>query len=368
MEMVRRVVLVVGVGAALWLAIVPVPARVVLSAQDFAADQARRPAWSGDRKLPLDDFVRERTKDRMTRVTGDAWARVAEAATALERGTAIPPDAPGPVGTRHGGSGFYVAPNAPFLGDVGSRLGERTPLLYLRLDDDAATPWLTALWLAGSEGGDVEPSSIFHPHRYLWPWVLLATLALYVFLPRPRREANTLRSHPRAAVVMPDVLGTLLFGAFFGLSLFLASDMSSTGHPLAADWIVPTLILWAFSLSGIAILWIAAHYAALRFRLLPDRVERVSLTGTSSCPYASIVSAVPGTREPPKALGCLGLLVGLVNWRALGPTLLAAGRSTDVLDVQCADGTSWRISLSALEDPERLVEALQAKGPGTPSD
>ena len=365
MEIVRRVVVVVGVALALWFALVPCAARIELRAQDFAADQARRPAWSGDREKPLAEFVRERTRDRIVDVSGPQWVELAERAELLGRGK-LPAHAPD-VGERFGAKALYVAPDAAFLGALGTRLDEDNSFLYLRIESATGPRWLGAAWRPGSEGREVEPSTIYYPKRHLWPWILIATLAVYVLVPRPRRRPDTLRSNPRAAVVMPDVVGTLIFASFFGLSLVLAAQMATSGQPLAGDWIVPTLVVWALSLFGVAILAIATHYATLRIRLLPDRVERVSLAGTTSCPYTSILSAEPYAKPPPKALGCMGLLVGLFQWRAVGPTLLAIGRSTSVLEVRCESGTAWRISLSALEEPERLVEALERHGPAASS-
>jgi len=361
MEIVRRIVLVVGIGAALWLALVPARERVVIGPQDFEADQARRPAWSGDRKLPIEEFIRKRTEGRTVHVSGDDWSKVADAVDALARGEGVPGASPGPIGERFGSRAFYVAPGTPFLGEVGRRLGEAQPFLYVRLEDEGAPRWLTAMWLSGSESGGIEPASVFKPHRHLWPWILLATFAFYVLLPRPKRRPDTLRSDPRSSVVVPDAIGAAVFAAFFGLSLLIASDMAATGQPLDAGWRVPTLILWGFSFFGLSILAVAAHYATLRFRLLPDRVERISLRGTTACPYGAIRSVEVATKQPPKALGCLGAVVGLFDWRALGPTMLAASRGSTVLEVRCEGGTTWRISLDALEEADRLVEALRAK-------
>lgn len=60
-------------------------------------------------------------------------------------------------------------------------------------------------------------------------------------------------------------------------------------------------------------------------------------------------------RNPPKALVWLGWLVSLLNWRAIGPTLLVATRSDPVLELVARDGRRARITLTALPDAERLL-------------
>ena len=220
------------------------------------ADQARRPAWSGDREIPPEAFVRRRTEGRTVDASGPAWTAVADAVDALSAGSPAAGEGPGPVGVRHGATAYYVAPRAPVgLGDVGTRLGKETPLLYVRHrgcrgDPGGSPPWGGG---RGSEGGEVEPASIFHPRRRTWPWVLLAAVALYLLLPRPKRGARHVALAPeRPPSRCRTSSARCRFAVFFGLSLVgIASQMATTaatpgGRLADAD----ADRLWAMSLFG----------------------------------------------------------------------------------------------------------------------
>ena len=360
MEILRRLVFLSCLVAALWVWLVPLPERVSLSVHDFAEAQRRRPGWDDDRGLPLEEFIQRKTEDRLEHVSGERWAALADALSRIDRGESLPAGVPGQGGTRHRSNSLFLAPTELPPSGRPVLVSERHPFVYLRLDD-SSRPWLTATHIQGDDAAGISPAAIFHPHRHLAPWLFFGGLLAYLLLPRPGRQADTIRCRPAAAVILPDLVGLILFGGIFGLSLLLASQMGSTGSPLDGDWLVPTLVLWAFSLFGLVIFAIAAWYGALRFRLREDRVQRITLFGSSERRYDEIVAAEPAVKRPPKFLRVLGPLVGLLNWRAYGPVLLATSRNEHILDVCFRDGQKWRVSLDAIEEPERLIQALSPR-------
>ncbi len=144
----------------------------------------------------------------------------------------------------------------------------------------------------------------------------------------------------------------------------IVSGMSTTGGLLDAEggWLWLTLILWAFCVFGLAIFFVAARYTARQVRLLPDRLQWVTLAGCRDLPFADIVSVDLGAVRTPRAVTRLGCLVSLFNWRAAGPTLLAASRSDSVLRLTARDGRSFALVLTALHGLGRLLAALRHAG------
>ena len=341
----------------LWFWLVPEPTRISLQAHDFAAHQRGRPGWDDDRSLTLAEFIRRKTDGLVVDVGGTAWQELTRALEEIARGADKPAGIPGEVGTRHGGRSLYLRPSEGPLDEASPLVSDRRPLVYLRVAGDTPA-WLTATYRPGGDSAAVEPSSIFHPRRHLALWTLLVALLVYLLLPRPERRADTIRCRPAAAVVLPDLVGVILLGGLFGISLLLAGQMASTGSPLASDWLVPSLIIWLLAAFGLAVFSVACWYAALRFRLGEEQVRRITLFGDEERRYDEIVSADVAAARAPQALGWAGALAGLFQWRGLGPVLLASSRTDQVFEVRFRDGGRWRVSLSAIEEPQRLVQAL----------
>jgi hypothetical protein len=87
-----------------------------------------------------------------------------------------------------------------------------------------------------------------------------------------------------------------------------------------------------------------------------------SLWSVEQSTYSDVERVHLGTREPPKMLVRVGLLVGLLNWRALGPALLAASRSDGVVEFVLRDGRRLCFGVTGMRHLDSLISRLKQAG------
>lgn len=85
MELLRRVLLVVSLLLAIWWALTPEPGLVAITTVDFAQEQQNRPGYEEAGRLTLDEFIAQRTQDRVLVVQGETWKTLVEV---MRRGAA----------------------------------------------------------------------------------------------------------------------------------------------------------------------------------------------------------------------------------------------------------------------------------------
>jgi hypothetical protein len=122
------------------------------------------------------------------------------------------------------------------------------------------------------------------------------------------------------------------------------------------------LIFWLLAGFGLAVHAAAAWYTRYQIRLLPAGLQRITLWGSDHYAFADVESVALAPTQPPRWLVRAGFLVSLLNWRAMGPTLLVASRSDTHLELTCRGGRRLRIGLTALQGIPRLLHALEHAG------
>jgi len=359
MELLRRVILVAGLFAFLWCALMPLEALVRVEAVDFAALKRREPSWSGDGDVAPDVYVANTTRDRTSRGDPATWERVARAAEAVARGR--PPDAPFDerVGRERGREALFLGADDGTVRGLAPPLGAGRTFAYVRVEGGVRDAWLQATWLGPADARDVTPARLLRPLRGFSLVFLGAALACYVFLPRWKPAATTAYYHRVRAVVLPDVLGVVLTGMFLALPMFVIPANSPSGGLFDGDWIALTLVAWGMAGFGLALFCAAAWYATLRYEVHDDALRRVTLWRDRTIPLASIEAVTPVTRRAPRKLVGLGLLVGLWRPAALGQALLLAGRADAGVEIALRGGERLRVLLTALENAGPFARALE---------
>ncbi len=360
MEILRRLFLVAGVVLSLWWALVPKGPLVAVKAVDFAEEQRDRPGWSEDRKMTPEQFVAEETKDRRFDADPAAWKAVSEAARALSRGDAVPSPFSGRVGK---GSilwtALYLDPAADPLPSMRPALSEDRPVAYVAVPAAGGkTTWLLANWKSPKDARGIEPSSLLFPRRPLAPWPILAALALYVVLPRPKRTKETATYSRVRAAILPDVLGVLVTGMFVALPLFVIPANAPSGDVFDPGWRPLVWIGAAMACFGLAIFAAAAWYASLSFTVEEGGIRRATLFGSRWIPFAEIAEVRSTTVRAPRSLVGLLLLFGFANPRLLGQGLILAGRSDEAVEIVLRSGRRIRVMLTGLENSAALSHAL----------
>lgn len=355
MELIRRVIVAVGVLAAVWCAVRAQPLLVRVSAHDFAEAQQRSPKWMDASRLELDAFIADQTADRLVQVQGPDWTALQAAAEGLARG-----DSPEAGDSFRRGLGmmqeslFFLPDESP-VSEVAGRLSLERPFTYAAVVRADGVRYLAVNLQSPADVTGYAPSGLLYPLRRHAPWLLLAGLAAYLALPRPRRHADALCYSSFRAAILPDLISLGLGAMFFGMPLFVIQNNARGEGLMEGGWVWLLVVCWVLAALLLTPLVLAAHYASYSIDLSPEGVTIHSLGGRQDFPFGELVSAQVVQRKPPKALVWLGWFVSLLNWRAIGPTLLVASRSDPVLELVARDGRRARITLTALPDAERLL-------------
>jgi len=360
MELIRRVVLIGGVWGALWCMLWPTPELVSLSAADFAGRQKRMGKWRDESRLPLDQFIAHQTKDRLVQVEGPAWEAMLKTLKSMKTKGPVDKALRHRVGIDYSSDNLYFRPDEEPVASVANKLNDRRPFTYVALGTGDARQYLTMSWQSGGSASGSAPSAMLHPRRGMSLWLLLGAIAVYVLLPWPKRTGNMVLYSRASGGVMPDIVGVMLSSVFFVMPLLIIPSIASTPDlfDVEGGWIILTLIFWSLAGFGLAIEAIAAWYTSFRVVAGPDGLRRTTLFGSQDYAYTDIEAVSLAAYQPPRWLVKAGLLMSLLSWRALGPTLLVAGRSDPVLEVKCRDGRSFRLFAGHVHGLPGLVKAL----------
>jgi hypothetical protein len=339
MELLRRAILVVGLFAALRLTLVPGGPLVRV----VKADPAREPAGE------------------VVAVDGENWQRVAAAASALAEDRPPGPPYDARVGRRHGAPSLYFAADDPTVRALVPEFSDDSSVISLRVEGPTGTTALTAIWMRPFDAGGLSPSRLLFPGRGAAPWVLLGAILAYAFLPRRRASETTARYHRGRAVVLPDILATMITGLFLAIPMLVVPRNSPSGGLFEGDWAVLTVVCFAMAGFGLALYASAAWYAALRIEVGERSVRRVTLFGSSEFALDEVAEVRTVERRAPRRLVLLGLLAGLFKPALFGQALILAGRTDAGLEIVLRDGRRIPLLLTALENAEPLRRALSSQ-------
>ncbi len=127
----------------------------------------------------------------------------------------------------------------------------------------------------------------------------------------------------------------------------------------SSNLFIITLGLWSFALFGLFMFRIAARYAGLGLHCSNGQVTRFSPGGTEKLSSNQISSAKLGAWKPSKWLVRSGFLISLLNWRAMGPTLLSASRNDPQLEIHLKNGKVWKFTLTGAQNVRWVLSCLE---------
>jgi hypothetical protein len=365
-EIVRQIVLLTCLLAAIASALVPEPALLAVRPVDFAADQKRLP-----RLLTVDEsleeFVARRTEDRVIQVEGSEWAAFFQAVADAAGGQPSTADWSARLGAEFGYSrDVFFRPHEPPLYAVTGGLDDNRPFVYLLLYQRNQAQYLGVNYERPRDASHYAPTWLMYPYRHFSLWVLLAGVAIYVLLPRRRHPKGAAVYSRFHAVIMPDVLGCLLAGTFFAIPLFVVPANAPAADQMFSwedGWAVLTAICWLLTLLGAFILAWAAWYAGYEILILPDRLQVTTLWRMQEYLYEAMTGVKkPAIRKSSGWLSCLVLLFALLMPAAAGSVeALQSTEQNDIL-VECRDGRRLRIRSMALQGLGRVLKSLKQAG------
>ena len=366
MEVIRRVLLVLGLCSGLFAYFATRPAVLAVGVEDFAADKSRAeemPTGFLHRDKTLEEFHRTRTEGRILEVEGEEWLALHETV----RAATVEGVGEESLLARRGRGSFaddlFYLPDEPRLAGAFEAFGSRSGLLYVAIGGSGPeAPTLTLVEIEPSVAADSAPGWLLRPFRPWAVWLMGGALAVYALLPRPSRREGDVRYGPMQAVLMPDILATMLLVCFFGLPLFVIPQMDASVLDPAGAWWIPTLIMWAFLLAPLVIYAITARNAAFTGRIEEEALLLTRWNGRSRISFAELDSVRAVTWRTPKALRALAWLTVLATGRGVRPALTMDQGGGAGIEILAKDGSPERIWLGGLHGWEGLVAELEGRG------
>ncbi len=337
----RRLLLVAGILLSVTLILRPSPVIYRVAATDFAEKQKNRPAWHSARQLSLSEYIKKTTEDRLLIVESQAWLELLHwCQTATDWILLTSSEMPWTVEQERQARDFtYVQMQengVPFYLDVTVvRPGDYTPV----------------------------PTKLRYPSRSKGLWILAVAVLGYILIPWNKGDPQVIDYQRFRGALLPDILGVMLLVLFFGLPWLIVPSTSGVSNPLNPEGMpVITIVLWCMALFGLGLIAVACRYEAWSLKISPNELLINNLTGTESLAFNAIESLTEIPYEPPKALVRLGLLMSLINWRALGPTLLVASRNDFQIVITLKDGTTRKFVRTLLRNINAMVAACKTAG------
>jgi hypothetical protein len=366
MELIRRLILVLGLLGGVWAYIATTPVLISVSVEDFARSKEQAENRSTGflyRDKTLGEFYIYRTEGRTKRVDGREWLSFYDeiAAVTLEGVS------DGELGARRG-LGYYedhvfFFPDEAPIDEVAGSLAEFSALVYLSIGGvGLGAPTLAVVRAEGADSGGDAPPWMLHPHRSWSWWLILLGLLGYIFLPRAPRRPDDVHYAAAPAVVVPDILGAGLLAFFFGLPILIVTMNGESLLDFSDGWWVIGAIFWFLAIAPVVMLIVSTRNAAFRLRATDDSLELTRWSGHRRIPCADIAAIEPVQWSTPTWLKLLGRLTLLFTWRAALPAVLLEEGRGDGMEIVLRDRSRERIWLSGLLGWEKLVEELAGRG------
>jgi len=391
MERLRRWVLLggfaLGVLLVLYVSLSPL---VIVTLADFAAEQKNeghsmflnRPSEQEQylRQLSLSEYIGKKTKDRRVVVSGEEWDRFFDQVHESATGTGpvdwlarISPD------SHSDKKGFFFRPNETPLSSFRDRWETHGQDLYLFLDLAGRNEYVRLRYQrygfddvqlgSGFMRSPKPPPRFLHPFRTLGFWVFGVALALYLFLPGPKREPDDL-FYARWRCMLGDVVSLMLFGLFFTLPLFISGGSLQAFVP---PGLILVIVLWPLAGMGGFMSYYQGWYAAYTLRILEDRLAVATLNEKGEYRFKDMASfGAVSLRAPRWLVAALSIAAlfqkGGARYTAMGQSLSLGGSQHGGLGIQLKDASTLYIWITdqmgghALKAANRITAAMKAAG------
>ncbi len=210
------------------------------------------------------------------------------------------------------------------------------------------------------------PTGIAFPHRWLSPWLLGATLVVYLLIPWPKRLGPDVWQYGLlTAGVIPDLFVALpLLIVTFGAPLLIVGANPQSGnlgelYDFREGWAFLTLAMWSLAAIAASIFWFTAWYTAYAVALRPASIWVRTVRGEREYRFDEIVAVRRSQVGLPQWARRMLWLAPLVSWKVLPSLIVAETTDTRALDLTLQDGEIFRLPIGALPGIEQLVQALE---------
>ena len=249
LELIRRLALVAGACACLWLAFWTPPLLVKVERPDFPKEYERK---YGERKGPVlgvmglgrefirkntdpgsvESYARRTTENYLLKTSGQKWVD-------LYRNVEQQP--------------VFLYPSDPAIVELMPQVQDmyrRSTRLssYVAVPSEGALAFLEVGYVNRPRESKAASSLIYPKRGSSWIW-LAGGVLVYLLLPWPKPSVPSL-TNDRTSITIVDVLGTVFAALFFGIPLYA---VNFTDEVLGNEFGI-TVFCWCVALSGIGML------------------------------------------------------------------------------------------------------------------
>ena len=195
------------------------------------------------------------------------------------------------------------------------------------------------------------PNSIKYPMEYYAYLLILLSLLIYIFIPKPKLPEGAAYYTRLNAAYLPDILGFSLW-TFAWIFFFLPDDSMPV--------LVRYFLLSFFGILALAIILPTTRYASNWYLFTEDSFQWSDADGIGKVSLQDIVSIKPYKKQLPKWVAVLIVLFGRGNVGATGMGSLAASSAPEIgMEITTKSGKKIKVMANYLEVDEVFTERFQ---------
>lgn len=386
MEYFRRISVVVLMCLTVWLFFyAPLYPLVRIKPVDFEADfkkEIRRPKWTSESLLPRENavalsyeqFVAQKTKGSVFNVQGDEWEALFISIKNAYDGLVLSKELQRRMAPQYKKAGFYFyASESPF-NTLQDRLKKHLDTIYLSFPNGQYMKvdykaYDNSSFYIGSGLLDYPkpPSWLMYPYRKFCPFIMLAAVALYVFLPREKKKKDSIYfktwfivgndvSFVVFLIVLPFAAPMAIMGGsfqvFFTEGIFL----------IPVFWLIASIGVWG-------LVFIMPRFASFVIDITADGIKSVDTRGEHIYQFKDMQYYQWVTFKRPRWMVFFAFIF-LLSGRGGGISFFVLSTLTHAgIGIRLKDGTLFYINTSnpmgqsvLNKNEAKIVKTLNAKG------
>ncbi len=312
--------------------------------------------------LRLDQYIAEKTKDRLIEVSGARWSSFFDEVQGTLSGNSS-------AFARHLSDSYgiyklYFRTNESPLGELIGEFNKDKNFTYVSLHAGGHIRYLEVIYQKPQAAHSEAPGWLMYPLRKNAVWFFIIGLLVYVSIPWHRKNLDELRYSTARAIVIPDMLGIIMTSAFFALPILVITGNAQSSASLdifgfSNGWWPLTAALWLLALCGIAIIVTALWYACFTLRISESGFGIKTLFREGEYAFAEIKAIEPAHWAWPRWLRTIAILLSFMNWRAVGPVILGSLEEAYGVGIRMRDGLMLKVWITHLPGFQRIFHALR---------
>lgn len=320
------------------------------------------PAINTAPTLQLEQYIAKKTKDFLIEVSGSEWSGFFDGVRDTLSGksqTFIRH-----VSSEYGSYMLYFPADAAPLRELAGKLGDNKNFTYVVLRAGGNVRYLEVVHQRPQSVYRDAPNWLLYPLRKNAVWYFIIGLLVYAALPWRHKNPDELRYGTARAIVMPDMLGMLMAAAFFALPILVIATNANPSEPMdifgfSNGWWPLTLVLWLLASLGLCIVVVALAYACFTLQITELGFRHQTLFREGDYAYADMEAVEPVHWAWPTWLRTIAIIIGFLNWRALGPILIGSFEEAYGVTIRLKDGRKLKVWITQLPGFERIFHALR---------